>query len=72
MTIHPAKGPPRSSVNSHRWLTQRDASDESASISPEDPGGLDKDAKKGRYVFPPGEFWVKGISIEMGQAGKAL
>ena len=34
----------------------------------EDPGGVDKNAKKGRYVFPLGEFWDKGIGIEMGQA----
>lgn len=34
----------------------------------EDPGGADKNAKKGRYVFPLGEFWDKGIGIEMGQA----
>ena len=31
-------------------------------------GGADKNAKQGRYVFPLGEFWDKGIGIEMGQA----
>lgn len=34
----------------------------------EDPGGGDKNAKQGRYVFPLGDFWDKGIGIEMGQA----
>ena len=35
---------------------------------PEDPGGVDKNAKKGNYLFPLGAFWEKGLSVEMGQA----
>ncbi|HWB84124.1 MAG TPA: glutathione-independent formaldehyde dehydrogenase [Bryobacteraceae bacterium] len=35
---------------------------------PQDPGGVDAQAKKGRYTFPLGDFWEKGISIAMGQA----
>jgi glutathione-independent formaldehyde dehydrogenase len=35
---------------------------------PNDPGGVNQEAKKGRYVFPLGELWEKGISIQMGQA----
>jgi glutathione-independent formaldehyde dehydrogenase len=35
---------------------------------PEDPGGVDAHAKKGRFTFPLGDFWEKGITIEMGQA----
>lgn len=34
----------------------------------EDPGGVNEEAKKGRYMFPLGEFWKKGIAIGMGQA----
>jgi glutathione-independent formaldehyde dehydrogenase len=34
----------------------------------EDPGGRDEHAKRGEYLFPIGEFWDKGIGIEMGQA----
>jgi glutathione-independent formaldehyde dehydrogenase len=34
----------------------------------QDPGGVDRDAKKGKFVFPLGELWNKGISIGMGQA----
>jgi glutathione-independent formaldehyde dehydrogenase len=33
-----------------------------------DPGGVDEKARQGRYDFPLGEFWDKGISIQMGQA----
>ncbi len=35
---------------------------------PEDPGGVDDDAKQGRFTLPLGELWNKGISVEMGQA----
>lgn len=35
---------------------------------PEDPGGVNAQAKKGQFVFPLGEFWEKGITIAMGQA----
>ncbi|MBV8599952.1 MAG: glutathione-independent formaldehyde dehydrogenase [Candidatus Eremiobacteraeota bacterium] len=35
---------------------------------PEDPGGVDEDAKKGIFKFPLGQVWNNGISIEMGQA----
>lgn len=34
---------------------------------PQDPGGVDKNAKKGEYVFPLGEFWDKGVTIGQGQ-----
>jgi glutathione-independent formaldehyde dehydrogenase len=34
----------------------------------EDPGGVNQEAKKGRYIFPLGELWKKGIAIGMGQA----
>jgi glutathione-independent formaldehyde dehydrogenase len=34
----------------------------------EDPGGADENAKHGRYLFPVGEFWDKGVSIGQGQA----
>ena len=27
----------------------------------EDPGGADKNAKKGRFLFPLGQFWNKGL-----------
>ena len=33
-----------------------------------DPGGVDKNAKKGEFVFPLGSLWNKGISIGQGQA----
>ena len=35
---------------------------------PEDPGGVDADAKKGRFTLSLGTAWEKGLSIEMGQA----
>ena len=35
---------------------------------PEDPGGVDKDAKEGRLPMALGTTWNKGNSIEMGQA----
>jgi glutathione-independent formaldehyde dehydrogenase len=35
---------------------------------PEDPGGVDEDAKQGRFPISLGEAWNKGVSIEMGQA----
>lgn len=35
---------------------------------PEDPGGVDSDAKKGRFRLSLGAAWEKGIGIEMGQA----
>ncbi|MBZ5583261.1 MAG: glutathione-independent formaldehyde dehydrogenase [Acidobacteriia bacterium] len=35
---------------------------------PKDPGGVDQSARKGYYEFPLGDFWDKGIGIEMGQA----
>ena len=35
---------------------------------PEDPGGVDDDAKQGRFTMALGQAWNKGISIEMGQA----
>ena len=35
---------------------------------PEDPGGVDEQAKKGHYTMALGQAWNKGISIEMGQA----
>jgi glutathione-independent formaldehyde dehydrogenase len=35
---------------------------------PEDPGAPNEDARKGRYLFPLGEFWEKAISVQMGQA----
>lgn len=34
----------------------------------QDPGGVNNDAKKGRYVFPLGALWNKGIGLGMGQA----
>ena len=34
----------------------------------EDPGGVDKHAKKGEFVFPLGALWNKGVSIGQGQA----
>jgi len=34
----------------------------------EDPGGVDKHAKKGEFVFPLGKFWSKGVTIGQGQA----
>lgn len=34
----------------------------------EDPGGVDKQAKKGNFVFPLGELWSKGVTIGQGQA----
>ena len=35
---------------------------------PDDPGGVNKDAKKGRFTLSLGEAWNKGLSVEMGQA----
>jgi glutathione-independent formaldehyde dehydrogenase len=35
---------------------------------PEDPGGVDEQAKHGRYTMALGQAWNKGLSIEMGQA----
>lgn len=35
---------------------------------PEDPGGVDANAKKGRFTLSLGTAWEKGLSIEMGQA----
>ena len=35
---------------------------------PEDPRGVDKDEKHGRFTLALGEAWNKGLSIEMGQA----
>ena len=34
----------------------------------EDPGGIDKHAKKGEFLFPIGKLWNKGITIGQGQA----
>jgi glutathione-independent formaldehyde dehydrogenase len=34
----------------------------------EDPGGVDKHAKKGEFLFPLGKFWNNGITIGQGQA----
>ena len=34
----------------------------------EDPGGVDKHAKKGEFLFPLGKFWNNGITIDQGQA----
>lgn len=34
----------------------------------EDPGGQSEATKKGKYVFPLGDFWEKGITLGMGQA----
>lgn len=34
----------------------------------EDPGGVDKHAKQGEFLFPLGKFWNNGISIGQGQA----
>jgi glutathione-independent formaldehyde dehydrogenase len=34
----------------------------------QDPGGVDKHAKKGEYIFPLGPLWEKGITIGQGQA----
>jgi glutathione-independent formaldehyde dehydrogenase len=34
----------------------------------EDPGGVDKHAKKGEFLFPLGKLWSKGITIGQGQA----
>jgi glutathione-independent formaldehyde dehydrogenase len=35
---------------------------------PEDPGGVNEDAKRGRLPLNLGDAWNKGVSIEMGQA----
>ncbi|MBV8489717.1 MAG: alcohol dehydrogenase, partial [Candidatus Eremiobacteraeota bacterium] len=35
---------------------------------PKDPGGVDGDAKNGRFTLSLGTAWEKGLSIEMGQA----
>jgi glutathione-independent formaldehyde dehydrogenase len=34
----------------------------------EDPGGVDKHAKKSELLFPPGSMWNKGVTIGQGQA----
>jgi len=34
----------------------------------QDPGGIDKNAKKGSFLFPLGKFWNNGITIGQGQA----
>ena len=34
---------------------------------PQDPGGVDEDAKKGKLTIPLGNAWEKGLSVEMGQ-----
>lgn len=34
----------------------------------EDPGGIDKHAKKGEFLFPLGKLWSNGVSIGQGQA----
>ena len=34
---------------------------------PQDPGGVDEDAKKGRFTVALGNAWEKGLSVEMGQ-----
>jgi glutathione-independent formaldehyde dehydrogenase len=34
----------------------------------QDPGGVDKHAKKGEFLFPLGKFWGGGITIGQGQA----
>lgn len=33
-----------------------------------DPGGVDKNAKEGKFVFPLGKLWSKGAQIGQGQA----
>ena len=35
---------------------------------PQDPGGVDAEAKKGVYDFPYGKVWEKGLQIGTGQA----
>lgn len=35
---------------------------------PEDPGGVDDDARSGRFTLPLGQAWNKGLSVRMGQA----
>ena len=35
---------------------------------PEDPGGVNAEAKHGRFTLSLGQAWEKGISFEMGQA----
>jgi glutathione-independent formaldehyde dehydrogenase len=35
---------------------------------PQDPGGVDAEAKRGRFSRSLGHAWEKGLSIEMGQA----
>ncbi len=34
----------------------------------QDPGGVDKHAKQGQFLFPLGTFWNKGVTIGQGQA----
>ena len=34
----------------------------------QDPRGVDKDEKQGRFTIPLGEAWNKGLTIETGQA----
>lgn len=35
---------------------------------PQDPGGVDKHAKKGEFLFPLGKLWNNGVTIGQGQA----
>ncbi|ROP43893.1 glutathione-independent formaldehyde dehydrogenase [Pseudokineococcus lusitanus] len=35
---------------------------------PEDPGAATEEAKEGRFAFPYGDFWFKGLSMATGQA----
>lgn len=35
---------------------------------PEDPGGVDEEAKKGRFTLSLGAAWDKGLMVRMGQA----
>ena len=35
---------------------------------PQDPGGVDADAKKGEYTLPWGKLWEKGLTVGTGQA----
>ncbi|HEX5431394.1 MAG TPA: alcohol dehydrogenase, partial [Bryobacteraceae bacterium] len=35
---------------------------------PKDPGGVDEGAREGKFTFPLGDLWSKGIAIGQGQA----
>lgn len=35
---------------------------------PSEPGGVDKNAKQGEFLFPLGQLWAKGITIGQGQS----